>query len=709
VGDTYTINEDTSLSASSVLANDSDLHGGTLGENNLPLAAELVTLPTNADADIFKFNPDGTFTYMPAGNFNGTDSFAYRAVDSRGGKSEPVTVLIMVNAVNDVPSFVKGPDQTVVEDAGPQSVTDWGTSISAGPSDESAQVVDFVVSNNNNALFSAQPVLLPNGTLAYTAADNAHGVALVTVQLRDSGGTSHGGGDTSAEQTFFVTVNPVNDDVIGQDPDKIEERTDGGLTALTVGTSDVKVTWIAEPGTFSAATAVVLETVTQPLPTHGSDESGEPADFSHIKAAAIALPEHPVFNRDALIVFKVIMSALPPEMRAELLAALLAEEATLSVVEPGEDPRALPIRRGQAPAIDFVDIAPRDAEGKVVPVEEAARIVSVDFSTPSRRADAKYALSMVKSARQNAPPTPVISGPTAGVPGQPLQFSLTATDPDATAPLRFRVEWGDGAVDLFEGNASQNISREHAYRMSGSYQVSVSANDGQDTVSAVSPQVTITQVLFSGGRLAVGGTPGSDAMQFLPGPNATTRVRMGTRDLGNFAVPANGTLVGYGGEGNDVLSVASAIRQRAILDGGTGIDVLYGGGGPTVLVGGEGTDVLWGGTGRNVLIGGGAADLLYGGANEDLLIAGTTDYDDDLLSLLAVSSIWNSSANYNTRVSNLSEPQSPTRLDPSTVLDDNSLDLLIGSSGRDLFFANYQGANVRDVYTKESNETQIDI
>ena len=46
------------------------------------------------------------------------------------------TFTITVTAVNDVPSFTKGADQTVNEDAGAQSVTGWATAISAGPSDE---------------------------------------------------------------------------------------------------------------------------------------------------------------------------------------------------------------------------------------------------------------------------------------------------------------------------------------------------------------------------------------------------------------------------------------------------------------------------------------------------------------------------------------------------------------------------------------------
>ncbi len=121
------------------------------------------------------------------------------------------TFTITVNSVNDAPTFTKGANQTVNEDAGAQSVSGWATAISAGPANESGQVVDFIVSNDNNALFSTQPAVAANGTLTYTPAANAYGSATVTVQIHDNGGIANGGVNTSATQTFTITVNAVND------------------------------------------------------------------------------------------------------------------------------------------------------------------------------------------------------------------------------------------------------------------------------------------------------------------------------------------------------------------------------------------------------------------------------------------------------------------------------------------------------------------
>ncbi|HEY2950993.1 MAG TPA: Ig-like domain-containing protein [Verrucomicrobiae bacterium] len=67
------------------------------------------------------------------------------------------------------------------------------------------------MSNANPALFSVQPAVSVNGTLTYTPAPDANGTAMVTVLLKDNGGTANGGRDTSAPQTFLITILPVND------------------------------------------------------------------------------------------------------------------------------------------------------------------------------------------------------------------------------------------------------------------------------------------------------------------------------------------------------------------------------------------------------------------------------------------------------------------------------------------------------------------
>ncbi|MEO8035783.1 MAG: tandem-95 repeat protein, partial [Acidobacteriota bacterium] len=104
--------------------------------------------------------PNGTLTYTAAPNANGSATISVAAQDNGGTANGGVdtsasqSFAITITPVNDAPSFTKGADQSVLEDSGAQATAGWATAISAGPSDESAQVVSFTTTNDNNALFS---------------------------------------------------------------------------------------------------------------------------------------------------------------------------------------------------------------------------------------------------------------------------------------------------------------------------------------------------------------------------------------------------------------------------------------------------------------------------------------------------------------------------------------------------------------------------
>jgi hypothetical protein len=79
------------------------------------------------------------------------------------------------------------------------------------------------------------------------------------------------------------------------------------------------------------------------------------------------------------------------------------------------------------------------------------------------------------------------------------------------------------------------------------------------------------------------------------------------------------------GEGDDTVSVASAVEVPVTMRGGSGRDTLIGGGGPDKLIGGEGNDKVSGRGGSDVLYGGPGNDELLGGAGNDVLRGGSTD------------------------------------------------------------------------------------
>jgi VCBS repeat-containing protein len=88
--------EDAALSipaGTGVLSNDTDADID-------PLKATVVT---NVSHGVLVLNNDGSFTYTPAPNFNGTDSFTYKANDGLADSSA-TTVTITVTPVNDLPA-----------------------------------------------------------------------------------------------------------------------------------------------------------------------------------------------------------------------------------------------------------------------------------------------------------------------------------------------------------------------------------------------------------------------------------------------------------------------------------------------------------------------------------------------------------------------------------------------------------------------------
>ena len=180
-----------------------------------------VTNVSSATAELFSVAPaidaSGTLTYTPAPNRSGTASFIVVLKDdggtANGGQDTAVPQQIFsitITEVNDPPSFTKGPDQTVAEDPGFQSIGPWATNISAGPNE--AESLQFEVTNNTNpTLFSIPPFVSSSGFLSYMPASNANGFADITIVLKD-------GAHTTGSQTFRITVTPVNDAPVNNGP-----------------------------------------------------------------------------------------------------------------------------------------------------------------------------------------------------------------------------------------------------------------------------------------------------------------------------------------------------------------------------------------------------------------------------------------------------------------------------------------------------------
>jgi subtilisin-like proprotein convertase family protein len=124
------------------------------------------------------------------------------------------TFTLTVTFVNDQPSFAANNPPAANVSTGAHTVTGWATFEPDGnavpAANEAGQLVKaYTVSAvSNPSLFTAtgKPAVDTSGNLTYTLAAGQSGTSTFTVVVQDNGGVANGGVDTSAAQTFTLTV-----------------------------------------------------------------------------------------------------------------------------------------------------------------------------------------------------------------------------------------------------------------------------------------------------------------------------------------------------------------------------------------------------------------------------------------------------------------------------------------------------------------------
>ena len=221
------------------------------------------SLGTQAAHGTAVVSSDGTYTYTPAANFNGTDSFTYLLTDSRGGISGNYTVSVTVTAVNDAPTAANATlstnEDTVLN----------GTLATGADVDGNAVTYALVSSGSVSHTVAGETtsstfVLNADGSYTYTPAHNYNGNDSFTYKVND-------GLLDSATYTISVNVAAVND-----------------APVLTAGGSTTAEDTAISNGALPAATDVDGDTVTYALATgvsHGSVTVNSNGTFSYTPAA----------------------------------------------------------------------------------------------------------------------------------------------------------------------------------------------------------------------------------------------------------------------------------------------------------------------------------------------------------------------------------------------------------------------------------------
>ncbi|WP_159675661.1 Ig-like domain-containing protein, partial [Andreprevotia sp. IGB-42] len=190
-----------------------DGNGDPLGNNqsvttpeDTPVSGTLVATDVDGDALSFVKGTDpahgtvtvdtnGNWTYTPANNYNGADSFTVTVNDGKGG-SDTLTVNVGVTPVNDAPV---GNDQSIT------THLDTAVSGTVTGTDVDGDTLTFALAAGGNPAHGSVTVLA-DGSYTYTPTAGYSGNDSFTVTVDDG----HGGTDTLV---VSVGVTPNNDPV----------------------------------------------------------------------------------------------------------------------------------------------------------------------------------------------------------------------------------------------------------------------------------------------------------------------------------------------------------------------------------------------------------------------------------------------------------------------------------------------------------------
>lgn len=673
----------------------------------------------NTNAGLFSAGPtiapNGTLTYTPAANANGSATITVTLSDNGGtanggvAVSGPQSFTITINSVNDAPSFTKGADQTIPFNSPAQTVTNWATGISAGPTDEALQSLTFSVTGNTNAgLFSVAPAVASNGTLTYTPAAGQQGTATITLLLTDGGGTANGGTNVSGTQTFVITVDPpinlpptinaISNVGINEDA-SVQTVNLSGISAGGAEVQNLQVTVTSSNPVLIPTPAVSYTSpgTTGSLTfTPAANASGSSVITVTVRDAGLDLTLNTADDGLTSRTFTVNVAAVndPPD----------ATDATISTIEGTPVSSTLPATDIDSPLLTYsITMAPvfgaisgfnpTTGAFTYTPAVGATGLDLIGFSvTDGTSTDSAQ-------VRVNVlPQIPVVTST-----GGNINVNGTnGRDFIIISPL------SAGQALVRAQNPDSGYSSIAPFALTGT--ITVSTGAGNDRIDLTSmPNDSLLDAgadddYVSGGvgnDTIIGGS-GNDAINANRGNNVVWGDIVGEQDLpagGDDVLSAlmgNDVMYGGGGadqifsgDGNDFVNAGQGDDQVGTGDGddrvfgGQGNDVISGGAGNDVIAGSGGEDHLFGDSGNDLVIGGlgPAPDDVNGGAGHDLLVAGellngfaSLVGDANDVALVALLANWNSS-------------HAGGLLTSFLAADDGVPDLLVGGEGDDDFYS----------------------
>jgi VCBS repeat-containing protein len=708
VANAYATSQGTILTvaASGVLSNDTDADGD-------PLTATLAATPAHGQVTL---NPDGSFSYVPAAGYVGSDSFSYRAFDGEA-VSGLATVNITVAPLNQSP--LARTDRASTAQNTPVSIN-----VLANDSDANGDALTAVLLGS-----VAHGTLTPlgNGAFLYTPATGFSGQDSFVYQASDGKSQSN-----TAQVTF--TVIPASNQAPVAAADAFSTGED---TPLTVAASGVLANDTDVDG--DPLTAVLVSgpaygtltlnpngsfTYTPSANFHGSDSFTYLVNDGTTSSNVATVTLHVAAVNDVPVAANEVYSVVAGNLLTVPAAGVLTNDADV-------DGDALTAIRISGPLHGTLTLNP-DGSFTYSPDAGFAGNDSFTYRAHDGTDISNIATVTLLVTPVNRPPVlgAVVSSRAdcgCGPGDRSVMLSAPFTDADGLDTHTALIHWGDGtssAATVTSLSGSGSIFGAHQYATGGLYTITVTLVDSAQASDSATAGAVISGIGVRDGVLYIIGTQGADHVtvnlsgggsdddddddddhgtpsgrhfkvhaSFLPARAGSDHDDDGDDDEDGHGTPSGRHFKvhasflparagsdhdddgdddedGHGAfqtfaadgitkivvilcDGNDQATIAGNIETTVLIDGGAGNDKLKGGGGPDVLVGGPGNDQLTGGSGRDLLIGGLGADLLVGNSGEDILIAGVTAFDANYDALFAIMGEWSSSRSEAQRAANL--------------------------------------------------------
>ena len=716
--DAISTNEDTAVTYA-VLGNDSDPEGDSFKVNSA----------TDGASGTVTINPDGTLTYTPDSDFNGTDSFTY-TIEDGWGETHSATVTVTVAPVNDAP---------VADDDAVSTNEDVTVTYAVLGNDGDPEGDSFKVNSATDGA-SGTVTINPDGTLTYTPDSDFNGTDSFTYTIEDGWGETH-------SATVTVTVAPVNDAPVAGD-DAVSTNEDVTVTYAVLGNNididgdSLKVTSVTD-GTHGAVAINPDGTLTYTPDADfngtdsftytvsdgngGTDSATVTVTVDPVNDAPVAADDAVATSEDTAVTYNVLGN--DTDLDGDSLKVKSVTDGTNGKVTINPDGTLTYTPSAGFLGTDSFTYTVSDGNGgtdtttvTVAPVNDAP-VAADDSVTTSPNTAATF--DVLGNDSDPDGDTLTVSSVTDGDNGTVTingDGTLTYT-PDAdfngTDTFNYTVSDGNGGtatatVSVTVNDAPVAVEEAVATAVDSSVKISVLANDTDPNGHTLTLQ-SVTDGDYGTVTAKSNGTVDYTPPAGFTGTDSITYTVVD--ELGATATTTVTVYVGTAVEGGNKPDAMLGTAADEIFFGYKGKDAISAGDGDDVLYGGEGNDTLKGGAGSDILVDGAGTDTAsYSGEGGSVVVDLSTgtgsngDADGDTLSGIEnligsdASDILTGDGNANTLDGGLGSDTLYGEAGNDTLLGGGGRNTLNGGAGDDMLDG---GADSDDLYGEAGNDILV--